>query len=817
MKISVAKSVKSKSWEVKEFSWPQFLEVLKTPKVTTETLEEYLKLPKEEQLALKDVGAYLGGELSAEQRKRENLQNRCILTLDVDFACQDFFELALFCFFEETFILHSTRKHTSENPRFRLIVPLSRPVSAAEYEAIARIVAFDLGMSHFDKSTFEPSRAMFFPSISKGSEYVFKVAEGVPLDVQRFLNRYVNWEDVRLWPRHPEEPTDLDFAKLHIKTQADPLKKQGLIGQFCRTYDIHAAISAFLPHIYAQESGNRYTYVEGTTQSGLVIYEGKFAYSHHGTDPSAGQLCNAFDLVRIHLFGEFDKEKQVDPAKRESFVKMLAFVSENTEVRATAAEEAREMFGVENLKTLPPAQENPTNYADYEVLPTSVLDTILPAPVAQPNEWLASLETSKNGSYKSSARNVELIFSNDPALAGAFGYDTFSSTRMLMKSTPWREIKNPEPINDSDYAAIRLYFENIYQIEAVRKIEDVLTLSFDKNSYHPIRQYLSALRWDGEKRLDTTLHKVFGVEKSEYAAQVFRKTMVALVARVFEPGIKFDNILTLVGKQGVYKSTFFRKLGQAWFSDTFSTLQGKDAFEQLQGSWLIELAELSATKKSDVETIKHFFSKTSDRYRPAYGRTVVEHKRQCVLVASTNCSNFLKDPTGNRRFWPVTVRAEHAQISVVSKEFDEMIPQLFAEAVQLYLRGEKLYLDEETSAAAETVREFYFDEDERQGAVEDFINLKLPEEWADWSLPKRRSWAADPELCRTGTQQRKSITAAEIYCEFLGNDLSTMTKYNTRDINDMLKILKGWSQSPKRKHYKIYGRQRTYEREEVGG
>ena len=166
--------------------------------------------------------------------------------------------------------------------------------------------------------------------------------------------------------------------------------------------------------------------------------------------------------------------------------------------------------------------------------------------------------------------------------------------------------------------------------------------------------------------------------------------MAAAVARVFEPGIKFDTALILVGEQGTYKSTFVKKLGMEWFSDTFTTVQGKESFEQIQGAWLIEMAELSGLKKAEVESIKHYISKREDMFRPAYGRTVETYKRQCVFFGTTNNKDFLRDPTGNRRFMPIDVRPEYATKSVNDDLTQDEVNQIWAEAYQLYLAKEPL-------------------------------------------------------------------------------------------------------------------------------
>ena len=168
--------------------------------------------------------------------------------------------------------------------------------------------------------------------------------------------------------------------------------------------------------------------------------------------------------------------------------------------------------------------------------------------------------------------------------------------------------------------------------------------------------------------------------------------LVAAVARIFNPGVKFDNMIVLAGTQGIGKSTLIARLGREWFSDSLTTVTGKDAYEQLQGVWLIEMGEMMATKKADIEATKHFLSKTEDIYRVAYGRRTSRFKRQCIFIGTTNDREFLRDRTGNRRFWPVDVGINPIKKQVYKCLDENTVNQIWAEAIELYKKGEELYL-----------------------------------------------------------------------------------------------------------------------------
>ena len=283
--------------------------------------------------------------------------------------------------------------------------------------------------------------------------------------------------------------------------------------------------------------------------------------------------------------------------------------------------------------------------------------------------------------------------------------------------------------------------------------------------------------------------------------------LCAAVARVFEPGAKFDLVLVLTGDQGTYKSTFVKKLGKDWFSDTFTTVQGKESFEQIQGAWIIEMAELSGLKKAEIETIEHYVAKREDSFRPAYGRVVETYKRQCVFFGTTNNKDFLRDPTGNRRFMPIDVRPEFITKSVIDDLTDEEVDQIWAEAYQLYLQDEPLYLvgDEDIIAKQEQTR--HAEQDERRGLVEEYLNKLFPANWNEMDIYDRRAWLESP-IGVKGKVPKDFVCVAEIWCECLGKEKTDMSRYNTRDINEILKSFTDWELVTSTRNFPIYGKQK---------
>ena len=425
-------------------------------------------------------------------------------------------------------------------------------------------------------------------------------------------------------------------------------------------------------------------------------------------------------------------------------------------------------------------------------------------------DWIEKLELDRSGKYVNSASNINIILRNDDFLKDAFSYNTFDRKKYINKSVPWRNISKPEPVRDVDYAGLRNYIEVVYNIVSSAKIDDAVQLEFERNAFHPIQEYLKNLSWDGIPRVDTAFIDYLGAADSIYTREAANIMFAAAVYRVFEPGIKFDLVITVIGPQGTGKSTFFKKLGRSWFSDTFTTFQGKEAFEQIQGVWILEMSELSGLRKADIEAVKSFISKGEDMYRPAYGRTVEVYPRQCIFVGTTNEPDFLLDPTGNRRFIPIDSHPERATKSIFD-DLDNEIDQLWAEAYQIYLAGRPLFMSKEAEELARIEQDIHSEVDERRGLVMRFLDTKLPANWDTLDLYDRRDFLLGG-LNVEGKYTRDYVCVAEIWCECFGKDKTDMTRYNTRDINAIMKSLKGWEKCNTTKVFPIYGTQKYYAR-----
>ena len=785
LSIAIGLSVASKVWKNTKITWGTLVQKLSEPVVTAETYKQFLHATKDEQSKIKDVGGFVGGFLTNGRRDKSNVLYRQLITLDIDFSHENFW-WDFTMLFDCAAVIHSTHKSCAEKPRHRLIIPLDREVSQEEYQAIARKVAGDLNIDLFDQSTFDVNRLMFWPSISSDAEYYFEYQDGPFLEADYILGLYNDWHDTSEWPTATDSS---DVIRQAIKKQEDPENKKGIVGLFCRTYTIQEAIATFLSDVYEPAGEDRYTYINGSTAAGLIVYDDKFAYSHHGTDPAGGRLCNAFDLVRIHKYGHLDTGKEKNEQDKKSFKAMEEFATKDSRTKKHIAEEK--------------LAEAKFEFAEEVKSPEEERD----------NSWTSELTVNTKGEYENSANNLNIIFQFDPFLKNAFKLNTFDNKRYVTKSLPWRKIDGTEPLRDVDYSGVRNYIECIYGIVSSQKVDDALALEIEKKKFHPIIEYIKSLQWDGTPRVNTLLIDYFGAEDNVYTRAAIRKMLCAAVTRVFHPGTKFDTALILVGPQATYKSTFVKKLGKNWFSDTFTTVQGKESFEQIQGAWLVEIAELSGLKKAEVETIKHYISKCEDSFRPAYGRTIETYKRQCVFFGTTNSKDFLRDPTGNRRFLPIDVRPEYATKNVAEELTDEEVDQIWAEAYEMYKQGEPLYMTGEEDMIAKIEQHKHSEQDERKGIIEKYLNVKYPDNWTNMDLYDRRRWLEDP-LSQAGTIQKDFVCVAEIWCECLGKEKNDMSRYNTRDINDILRSLPEWEASTSTKNFSIYGKQKYYRRKD---
>lgn len=766
LNITVGSGRKAVSWIPQEIMWSEMCEKLRTPSRSTETLAEYFALPKSKQDDLKDVGGFVGGTLKGSRRKADAVSGRDLVTLDLDSiqagAADDVLRKIDGLGFG--YCVYSTRKHCDAAPRLRVLIPLNRTCSADEYEPLARKLAEFIGMEMCDPSTFEASRLMYWPSCSSDSRYICEYADKPFIDVDGVLALYTDWRNVTEW-KGVSAPKIPRGAK-----QADPTTKSGIVGAFCKTYDVYRVICEIIPDVYTPcGTDGRFTYSGGSTTGGAVVYnDGQFLYSHHATDPAGGKLCNAFDLARLHLFGGLDDDAKPDtPAnKLPSYVEMCRFAAADKAVAALLNTEryrqAVETFGAETS-------------GDIE-------------------NWITMLEVSTTtGGAAKTTDNVLIILDNDPLLKNRIVYEEFSNRVYALGALPWDGSSEPRIWTDNDDAGLRHYLEKAYRITGEKRILDAFSLACHKHSYNAVKDYLTSLpTWDGVPRLETLLIDYLGAEDNVYTRAVARKSLAAAVARVMLPGVKYDTMPILAGPQGIGKSTLLRMLGGRWFSDSLATFEGKEACEMLQGVWINEVGELNGLNRAETNAVKQFLSKVEDIFREPYGRRTGIYPRRCVFFGTTNESEFLKDKTGNRRFWPVDCGV-NAPTKSVFRDLPEAVPQIWAEALMAWQLGERLYLTGEALKLAEAVQEAHSEQSSKEGVIREFVAREILPDWDKRSIAQRRMyWQADTVKEDIKRVAREKVCAAEIWCECFGGDMRTMKKSDAAEINGILSRIPGW-------------------------
>ena len=832
LKIATATTRTSSHWANQLTTLQDLTARAYEPIIVNCTKDEYKKMTKAERDKHKDVGGFVGGHLKHGRRRKGHILTRSLITLDLDNIPEDV-DLAqvLADTLPYAWLAHTTLSHLTTEQRWRIWVWLHRDVTADEYGAVARRAAQDInpGLAWFDPTTFEPERFFYWPATLEDGDYHVEIStEKEPLNPDDYLDRYDTWQDVTTWPG-----VTPDDAKAMLGTTKldDPREKPGMLGAFNRAHTIPNAIQTFLADVYKPgTTKDRYTYTGGTSSNGLIVYNGgHYAYSQHATDPAAdGHSHSAFDLVRIHRFGELDADTTPGtPAnKKPSYTAMMDLVNQDADTRAenakaTAAKindvfqpitEDQDAHGEEDDAT-PPEEGEDTATAGEDATDTAA--------------WLTQLETKKDGGFKDTIGNFELILTHDPRL-NHIAWNAHANRLEIQdpQALPWDQLT--PGWTDNDEAMLKTEIARTYQgLYAPTKMHDALISTATARAFHPVRDYFNHLPpWDETPRLDTLLIDTLGADDTDYTRAVTRKTFVAAHRRTFQPGCKFDQVLTLVGPQGAGKSTIFARMANPWFSDslTITDMKDKTAAEKLQGNLIVELSELAGMRKAEAEPVKGFISRTEDKYRPAYGRTVVTYPRQGIIVGSTNADEgFLRDTTGNRRWWPVHVTGQ----GWLGKPHDldqATIDQLWAEARYRDKQGEKLYLEGDLLQAAEHIQAESVEADDRIGIVQEYLNKALPGNWDALPLNVRRVWLDGgglPDHLRHGGladdyYTRTSVSKIEIWAECFGRNPEDMRKIDSHEITAILRQIDGWEDSGLQRRLPIYGKQRVFYRTEVG-
>ncbi|QCT03309.1 virulence-associated E family protein [Paenibacillus algicola] len=778
--ISFGKHRADTNWKTEYLTWEEFVDRLRKVRRTAETMAQYDKMNNATRGKVKDGLAFVGGLVRTGRRKKENVDSRSLITLDIDRADEDFLFCVELVLGGTAYVIYSTHSHRPEKPKYRLIVPVDRNMSPDEYAAVSRKLAEQVGMTYFDKTTFDVHRLMYLPSCSKDAEPVLEVYDGDPLSVDRLLSEYEDWHDVMAWPRHPEDKSP---AQLAAKRAQDPREKFGTIGLFCRAFTIEEGIDTFLSDVYEKGTmPDRYTYTKGSSGNGLEVYpEQDLAFSHQDSDPVAdGRTYNLFDLVRVHKFGHLDEhvKEHTPDVKKPSHLAMEQWAIQRPEVKRLAATERQ---------------------ADFSEMAAAFDDEDSSSEDPEDDSWTENLERHhKTGELLPTAGNVELILTYG-SWRETLAYDAFGNSEVIRRPLPWREQerlgRTYEPWLGADDKRLQHWFAKVHGINSAKTIQNAFTEVVHRNTFHPIKAYIESAAWDGLPRAERLFIDYLGAADTHYTQQATRKMLLAAVARLYHPGCKFDQMLVLVGPQGAGKSSLLAKLGREWFSDSLRTFENKEAGEHLQSGWIFEIGELSAMKKTEVEEVKAFLSKTEDRYRVAYDRQVSEFPRKCIFFGTTNTRDFLRDATGNRRFWPIEIFPDRAVKSHWNELTEAEVSQIWAEVLSWFKAGETLELDHEARIEAERQQASHMETDPREGLIQEWLDMPL-----------------EDEMGRPTDDLRDRVCAAQIWTECLGKKRGDLRTWESKEIMDILRRIPGWAERKGKAKVLGYGVQRVFER-----
>lgn len=826
--IAKLSNVKSNYWKNEQYEIDDLVTLLKDPIDTISSAATMFVAAEEEETLsnLYKSELFVAAEISEQRLYHDKLSNQVIsnhslITLDLTSSREEVSQLVKEKL-DGRAIINTNLDHFNKITN-RLYIPLSRNLDNLEFQSVARQIVEQLGTEHFSADSFNVTRPLYLPvtflyndddayaEIGIGEE----VNSDKPvLNPDEFLREYSDYRNVQEWY----------IAKSELKVDDELEITNHLEKQFIKTSSISEVLNKYLPNVY-EKVDDTYSLINSEIKNSAKILDDKYFKSFDISD-DAYQLgpLNAFELIRVKKFNHLDEDQRAH-TKREnlnSYKATIKLINENEDLSAQIINEE-----ADNRKSFEERLKVSVNTTEKETSHSHNINDIAKPSIEAPRSIRMTLSKTQDNKIKNSAHNLLLIMNSDENLAGAIRYDEFKAQIVKTKKMYWEnyDIKTDydRVWRDADDAALRAYLDIHYSIDNKSKIEDAFRNAAFQEKYHPIRDYLKGLKWDGKERVSTLFADFLGAEDNRLNQEITKLSLKAAVGRVYRPGIKYDHVTTLFGGQGIGKSMLISKLARnrEWFNDSLQVVGSKDAYELLQGSWIIELAEMAATRKADIETTKNFVTKTSDKYRPAYGRNTVDHPRQCVFFASTNEEEFLKDKTGNRRYLPISVGIYKDRVRPQDLT-PEYVDQLWAEAVQLFEQSSNLTLPADVQGDLEEVIENHTDLGSSFGAIREYLNQPITKNWNKLSLDERRQLLDDPATLRNrpDLEERKYICVAQLLEEAIGHDNHKQVKPVQRnEAVGLMNNMKGWRKpnpdEPKDKRFGKYGVQKYYIKDET--
>ena len=403
----------------------------------------------------------------------------------------------------------------------------------------------------------------------------------------------------------------------------------------------------------------------------------------------------------------------------------------------------------------------------------------------------SSLEQTEKGKVSNAAANYKRVFQLDPLLKGAIRKNLLTERVDIVKPLGW--YRDSPTLTDVDIKYLLLYFEENYGLTIEKKIQDAVMVIANENRYHPVRDFLNALQWDGIERIRYCLHRFLGADADDYTCEAMRLFLLGAISRAFRPGCKFEIMLCLVGGQGAGKSSFFRLLAvqDDWFSDDLKKLDDENVYRKMQGHWLIEMSEMIATANAkSIEEIKSFLSRQKEVYKIPYETHPEDRLRQCVFGGTSNALDFLPlDRSGNRRFLPVMVYPEQAEVHILEDEAASRayLAQVWAEAMTVYRSGDfKLSFSPEMVRYLKEHQRDFMPEDTKAGMIQAYLDRY------------------------TGS----AVCSKQLFREALNHPFDEPKQWEIREVNDIMNHgITGWKYFSNPRIFEGYGRQKGWERE----
>lgn len=734
----------------------------KNGRVTRDELLRWVANPADH----KECGGYLLGKLTGPRRINKNVAHRSAIVVDVD-KPDEIFLTQIDVAFPYDSIWHSTYSSTAEDRRYRGIIFTDRDMTPGEYPAAVKQVMEDLGAHQFDTTSAEVARFMYKPSASDPAEYEWLAIDGDPIAVDGLVQT-------------------ADIPDHILKTKRDPFSLKGVAGTFNRAYpNLDELVEAYsLPYVH--QGADRWLLAGASSVAGMGQVSDGLWYSHHANDPAHGYAQTAFDLVRIHRFGDLDAgaTDKTPVNKLPSYVAMAKLAAEDPRVKASVLDD------LDDIST--PAATPPTG----------------PAATPPDPNWRNKLSVNPStGAFNDDVNNWNLIRRHDEVFR-LLSLNEMTAGVEVTGDLPWRSKDDPsETFGRNDRTELRAHIERTCGFKPERMhLDDLVNATAARQAHHPIRDYLKSLEWDGVPRIETCLP---GVKPTEYTRIVARRVLLAAVARVMDPGCKWDHMLVLYGKEGLGKTYWLQKMSKGFYA-SLGRIGDKDTLLSMQRSWIMIADEAHALKSTSFDAQKEFLTRTEDTFRRPYDVEAQTVKRHSIFVGTTNDKNLLTQQEGNRRFLPVTVE-EQVDFEALT---DEYIDQLWAEAVTAYQLGEQWHLTESETRLAAAAREDFTLDDPKVGMVEEYLDTAVPKSWPNKAPDERAFWfrMRGEDTMEPGVDRIDQVSAVQIMVEAFGRKAGEWREEDLRSVTDIMNRMPDWTEAPGKQEVPMYGQQKVWRR-----